>query len=408
MQVVSVITGQANRAVFALGMLIMVTSMQRPIYACAADWALTPAVSMNIINDDNLFLATQNKTSTWESEMGVSLGLSRKMENNSLELTQRVVGRHYDYQPALDRNDGYTSLQYGYNAERCSLDVKGTYARESTLTSELADTGIVQVVRKVTQSTISPQFSYQMTPRSTLKLIYDSLDKSYDALVTEFSPYKTQAGSVNYTYALDETLQLQANATRSDVDIPDGAYGYPGLSLQTKTDNFQLGFTYTYAEDINMSVLYGKRSSHDEIKYLGYLLFPATNSNGSTYNIVLSRTLTRGTVRLQLTRDYSPAGTGVVYETDNATLGMQYSFDERNSINLDVTYLNQKPGASSYSAVQRTYYSFQPGYTWQVAENWSLHAYYRYVHQKYDISADAAESNSVSLSMAYTWPYYHF
>lgn len=408
MQVASVKNGQAKLIFIALSVPIVIMSIQKPNNACAADWALTPAVSLNIINDDNLFLATQNKTSTWESVIDTSVGLSRNTENNNIMINERLAARHYDYMPALDRNDSYTSLLYGYDAERYTFRINGAYAQESTLTSELVDTGVVQVVRTVNQKTLSPQLNYQMSPRSTLKMSFDYLDKKYDAPITEFSPYTTHATTVNYAYALDETVNLQANVTRSNVDIPDGAYGYQGLSLLTKSNNYQLGFTYNYAENIDLSVLYGERSSEDEIKYLGYLLFPASHSKGSTYNVVLRKSLASGSVKFQLSRDYSPAGTGVVYETDNATLGMQFLIDERNSINLDITYLNQKPGSSSYSAVQRTYYSIQPGYSWQVAENWSLHAYYRYVHQKYDISADAAESNSVSLSMAYTWPYYHF
>ncbi|MBI3560689.1 MAG: hypothetical protein HY080_03085 [Gammaproteobacteria bacterium] len=373
----------------------------------AADWAFIPTVDLQAVYDDNLFLTTQNVTKTWSSVIAASVDLSRKMENTSLDLTDKIASRHYDYNTMLDRNDNYITLAYAYNGERYAINANGAYASESTLTSELADTGYISVVRKVKQSTLSPSFTYQLSQHSAMQLSYDYLKKNYDAPITEFADYTNQITSANYSYSLTESLQLQAIATRSEVDIPEGAYGFVGASLSTKTDNYQAGLSYDYAEDIVLSALYGKRTSLDELKYLGYLLGTA-KSEGSTYNVSLTKTLDRATIKFQVTRDYSPAGNGVVYDTDRATVNLQYHVTDRNSVGLDIVYTNQKPGASRFITVHRTYYSVQPGYTWQVSENWSLNAYYRYSYQKYNTDTDAAKSNLISLSMSYVWPYYHF
>lgn len=403
----TVVPHRGVRITVAISIVVIGVNVIRANEVTAADWGLTPALSMEMFYDDNLYLTTQNKIDTRGSVVNASFGLSRNLETTSLEINQKLVARHYDYDNNLDRNDGYTNLAYTSSTERLGFSLKGIYSRESTLTSELADTGRVDVVRKVSQTTLSPALNYELSQRSSLRLAIDFLDKNYDAPSTEFADYSVRQASAQYTYILDEPLKLQSVVTRSKVDVPDGAYGYSYISLETQTDNYQLGLIYDYTENINLSLLYGKRESHEEIKISGSLV-SASDSNGATYDIALTKKLMQGSVKLQATRDYSPAGNGVVYETDSANLAMLYRINERHSFNLDATYFDQKPGTAAYGTYHRNYFSIQPGYRWRMSENWSLSTYYRYVHQKYDNNTDAAESKLISVSVAYSWPYFHF
>ncbi len=375
--------------------------------ALAAEWGLTPSVNTQVFYDDNLLLGTQNKIGTWGSVVSASLALSRKMENTSLIFTDRIAARHYDNYDTPDTNDNYMNLSYGYNAERYSLSLNGGYSRESTITSELDDTGRVQVVRKVNQTTLAPSFNYQISPRSSLSVSLSHQEKNYDAPITEFSDYTVDVVNANYSYAVSESTRLQAVLTRSKVDTPDGAFRFVGVGTLSQTDNYQLGLEYQLAENLNISALYGKRDTQQDIEVNGSL-FATETSQGSVYNIAVTKTLARGTLKLQATRDYSPSGNGVVYETDNANLNMQLMLDQRHGLNLDIAYLDRKASSTTFTAIGRKYYRIQPGYYWNMSENWVLSTYYRYSRQQYDDNTAAAESNLVSINLAYSWPYYRF
>jgi hypothetical protein len=387
-------------------MIISATTMAAGVVH-AADWSLTPLVSAEMFYNDNIYMATNSKTDTWGSVLNASLSLKRALETSDFDLSQRMVNRHYGYDNHQDRNDGYTNFAYNDTSERSRFSLAGSYARESTLTSEYTDTGRVDVVRKVNQTTATPTWEYDLSQRGSLTLSGQYTNKNYDAPVTEFADYSTGQASVQYSHAINEPLHVQAVMSRSKVDIPAGAYGIIYAGLITQTDNYQLGFSYDYAENIDFSLLYGKRKSSDEIRFLGTPI-ATFQSEGATYNLTVSKTFEHASAKLNLTRDYSPSGNGVVYETDTATISAQYRLSEISSTNLEFTYLNQKPGTTSYTAVQRTYYSALIGYHRNLNEGWTLGAYYRYANQKFDTIPGNATGNLVSLSLAYAWPYYHF
>lgn len=375
--------------------------------ALAAEWGITPSVNAQVFYDDNILLGTQNKIGTSGSVINAALALSRKLENTSLTFTDRIAVRHYGNYDTPDTNDNYMNLGYGYTAEQYSVSLNGGYSRESTITSELDDTGRVQVVRKVNQTTLAPAFNYQVSPHSSLSVSLSRQDKNYEAAITEFSDYTVDMINVNYSYTVSESTKLQAVLTRSKVDTPDGAFGFIGVSTLSQTNNYQLGLEYQLAEDMNISALYGKRDTRQDIEINGSL-FTTETSQGSVYNIAATKTLTRGTLKLQATRDYSPSGNGVVYETDNVNLNAQYMLKQRHGLSLDIAYLDRQPSSTSFASVGRKYYRIQPGYYWNMSENWVFSTYYRYSKQKYDDNTVAAESNMISINLAYSWPYYRF
>lgn len=373
----------------------------------AAEWGLTPSVNVQEFHDDNLFLDVQNGLATWGTIVNASLAFSRKMENNSFTLTDRVALRNYDDNESLDSTDNYLNVNYGYNAERYTAGFYGDSNRESTTTSEIEDTGRLNAVYRVNQKTLQPTFSYLASPSATLGLTYTYQDKDYEAPISEFSDYTAQTLSANYSHSISDNTKLQAVLARSLVDTPDGAYGLAGVSLLTATTNFQLGFDYQQAENMHFSVLYGQRDSRQDVESGGITLL-TDYSRGSVYNIVFTKTLERGELKLTATRDYTPSGDGTVNETDRANLSMRFMLKERHSMNLAVDYIDSKTSTTPISSYGRQYYRIQPGYTWSITESWALSGFYRYSKQRYDYNTEAADSNMVSVSIAYVWPYHLF
>ena len=213
-----------------------------------------------------------NPRSSFLARLDARLNANRSTENSDLGVYARIGGTRYLDESDLDNTRGEAVVDFGYRLERHRFDLAAGVDSQSTLYSEVATTGLVQVNRQRNSWTLDGGWSYRPTERSSvavdvgyLNVFYDVREYRYrENLPTSSSRPLISAGSfrlterralvgrVNYgRYDAQETLTNQmttlvsfsAGTTRS----PSGRRFRPqaGLRRTEQTREFASGADVT-------------------------------------------------------------------------------------------------------------------------------------------------------------------
>jgi len=129
-----------------------------------------------------------------------------------------------------------------------------------------------------------------------------------------------------------------------------------------------------------------------------------SSGTGALFYASLEKDLERTSFAGTLSKIVSPSGSGQLNESDRLMVKMRRELTALMDFSLEVNGIRNKSGTGGVSSTDRKYYSILPALHWRLSRWWRVAASYRYIRQKYDNSATAAESNRAMVSVAYTWP----
>ena len=367
--------------------------------AYAEQWQFEPTANLETGYDDNVRL-TSSSDAEAAPHVNLDAGIRaiRMTEVSDVRFALGLAGNWYSGVSDLDNTSGFAGLDLGYRLERHTLSLGLSLASESTLTSEVATTGLVQVNRQQNTFTVGPAWSYLLSERARLNLAANYQQVYYED-VQDLPLYNYRLGSVDFSgsYSYTERLALTGR-------ISYGRYETQGPTNDYENVDLMGGANYQLSATTSLSALFGLRRTEATIEDVDQST-NTQNSSGPTYALRFSKSFEAGGgLSLEARRDLMPSGSAEVLDTTGLAANLDVRFRPRWQFLLAATaYRNRQPDGDS-GIDDRTYASVEPGIGYVIDESWRLAASYRFRWEDRNELDSNAVSNAIYLSLNWTRP----
>ncbi|NEV60737.1 outer membrane beta-barrel protein [Thiorhodococcus minor] len=374
-----------------LGLLIPLST-----WVHAEQWYVEPRASLQAFYDDNVRLSVASPVSSSGGTATGEVEAGRRSEISDIGLSAKVIARRYADASDLDETDsalGFTSA-YQWGLSRFGLDASFDY--DSTLTSEIATSGLVQVNKRRERVLVSPSWTYNLGSRAQARAGASYQEITYEdvELIPLFN-YSFATADLTLTYGLSERATLFGRASYAKYDADQ---------VDTTSDSVgaEVGASYALSETLALTTYAGLRNTKAETPTL--LGTEETENSGPLFQLELKKTFDRGQLRVSADRSVVPSSSGTLLDTTALAASVDYELAPRWKFLFSARgYRNRTPDGES-SGYDRDYFSFSPGIRHKLTRSLSVDLSYRYRWQEYDSRDKDAVSNAVFLSLRYSMP----
>lgn len=373
----------------AIGALVvlMVNLLTAPLQA--AEWSVQPALTWLAQYQDNLYMSSEIQRSVTSTTLDGRLDVTSEGEVASIQFAPHISATQY--QP--ERQLSYTS--YGLDLvgtrdfEYSRFQVRGSLARESTLTSELTDTGFIQDHKWLRALSLAPSWEIDTSESGRARFGFSYVRHAYDgAENTPLAGYDVRSLDYTYTRTHGERLASDYTATLSRLMAP--------RSDTTNDDGrFNVGLNYDASENLSAAASVGGHRFHNR---------NGANSlwrSGAVMRLQLALTQEFGVITSSLSRTVEPSGYGLFLQRDVMSIDIQRQIGEQWSGALSLQLNRDHEFVQSRGDANRRYSLFSWRLAHQIGENLSVNGSVSYRRQRYDLADTRAEGSSVVLQVVY-------
>ena len=173
--------------------------------AHAAEWSMESSVALRTEYDDNIELTAGSHPTVWGILLAPEIKFSGATETLNVTGGLRASVNRYFGESGLDDIDHALTLRSSYKAERDVFGLDIDSVRDSTLVSELLETGVVQARRLRDRLAANPSWRRHLTEAMALTASYSYTDVRYaDTNNTSLIDYRDQQATVGVQWNPDE------------------------------------------------------------------------------------------------------------------------------------------------------------------------------------------------------------
>lgn len=365
----------------------------------AQQWQIRPNANVELGYDDNVRTSEASQQGSFVTRARAGMRAIRSTESTNLAMAAGVSLNGFADAADLDNTTGLLGIDWAYDAERNRFGLNLSFDTQSTLTSELATTGLTQINKQRYQLGVRPSWSYSISERSSLSVALSYTDVIYED-VDEIPLFNYRQGNLTLggSYRLSERAGLNVN-------LVYGRYDAEGVTNETENLSAQLGADYLLSETMRLAFLIGLRRTEATSTDLTGLSV-TESSSGPSYRISFSKQLASGgSLSAQAVREVVPSGSAEVLDTTSLTFGFSHPFSERwrLSANATANHNRQAGGEASLSDRQSATGRLSVSYT--ISEDWRLSASYSHRWQQRDELQGKAHANAIFLTLAWSRPW---
>ncbi len=387
-----------------------------PLVSVALEWSAAPSVTAGAAVNDNITLVTGPHDTVWSSSLAPQLTLGASSEQSTLSGQAQLNRIDYSGHSLPSHTDGLLNLAFTRQYETSQLSLNGNITHDSTMESELMQTGLVTTFALRTARTFAPSWAYSITERDTLNLGYNYLDVSYGNVANSayLMNYSQKTPSITFSHAFTEKNKFNLSLDYSDYQTLSPA-SLTASQYKATTTSAQMGFSRDFTENLNLSAMAGLQKTNSTTTSLGCLPFfplqcfavPATSASretGSLFSVNLQQTLESSQLTALLSRTLQPTGFGGLAQTDqlSGNYGSKLTPTLNSSLAMSI-YKTQYNNVSS-SAFNSRYYTITPTLSWTITQWWSANASYTRSTAQYGTAGSQISSNAINMTVTYTWP----
>ena len=214
--------------------------------SAAFELSWQPQLRIGTRATDNLRTAINDREAAWGFDMGGGLQLDLASASLSSRVSPAFNFRRFAIGEGADADEYEvrTSTEWSV-VKRVTASLAFDYIRDSTLSTELTDTGRQTAVANRDTINVAPSLDILLTPRTTLNLGFYYSDVQFQQLPgTPFSNYDFKQVNGTITHALSERLSIFSNAYASEFRTPSRG----GKSL---TYGGMGGASYRFSESLD-------------------------------------------------------------------------------------------------------------------------------------------------------------
>jgi len=281
----------------------------------AQEWQVRPNANLELGYDDNVRTTTEAGQGSFVSRARAGLRAIRATENTNLGLAAGLGLNGFADAADLDNTSGFLGLDSAYRGERNQLRLNASFDTQSTLTSEVATTGLTQINAQRYQIGVRPSWTHLVSERASVSLGLSYTNAFYDD-VGEVPLYDYWQGGMTLggTYRLSERGGLNLNLDYS-------RYEAQGPTNETDNMGAQVGVDYLISETLSLAFLVGLRRTDATYAAPGAVTV-TDESTGPSYRIRLSQRLASGGgFNVEAAREMVPSGSSELLDTTSLLLG---------------------------------------------------------------------------------------
>jgi hypothetical protein len=404
-----------------------------PSTAIAQDVTFVPSIDIRGEYDNNVLFSRVYKTKDFLTTVKPAFTWDYATELLDLKSNAAVDIFRYMDETDLDTENQNYGLDGKYQiAERLSLSGNCSYVKDTTLESELAQTGLLSPRQERKRYGGGGGFTYQISEISDVVVDYShsktdyefesSMDNDFDSIALSFNHrLGNQLDMLTFRpyYSWYDGTRIN-NYILSVLSKQNLFNNNPVLS-QVKVNNygFSFGWFHPFSETFSITAFGGVRytknkyiycerlfETFDDIFNLRFNKLDLTDSNwGGTADISLKKTGETYTTSLGYNRDLSYTSTGEPIDTDNIHFGVDKRLTERLGANLSGSlYFTKSQGTNN--ATNERYFSISPSLYYNLTEYHSLSLGYNYEQSlnKILVTDQKADRNRVWLALQFKFP----
>ena len=329
---------------------------------------------------------------------------------------------------SLDREDYHGDLFGFYNTLRNNWGLRLDYTKDSTLDSQLEETGLVSDRVTRHRYIFNPTWSRILTQRIRLDANYSYNQVDYsNNFQARLSDYKYQRVSTGLVYELSERDSLTLQAAYADFD--------PEFGADSETASLQAGYSREFNETLRASIFAGGRrtkTNGDETIPSGFCVgsnpgaqFPecpggipvvtgfntngiSDTSTGSIFSADITKDWQTASITMSLSRQVTPTGFGDLIDKKRAKVVGRKRLSRLLTSSLSIEYFKTE-GVNTESdvtsrRVDRELFRIIPHLRWRLTREWDLGASYEYTRQDRKNSENDAKRHAAYLTLTYRWP----
>ena len=388
----------------------LLSGIGQTIYA--AEWKIAPLISSRVGYNDNLRLNTSDKISTAEITFSPSARFSVDTPTSGISGNLALDFRRYEADSDLNDDNASLEIASFHNTERSRAGLALDFIQDTTLDSQLEETGIVFERIRRQRANISPSWSYSISERTRFTTTYKYSDVVYkNADNTGFVDFTQNSLQASLTRIVNERSIASLTLSRFMTDNEN--------DIQSINTNLQTGASYRFSETLSTSLFIGIRrteveySQNSEIPIrsgntiIGSFLVASNISNsdwGTTYNASINKSFSQGEMSLSASRSISNDINGQPIEVTRIQTVSSYRFTAILTASLNLELYNGETNNSIGNNLNRDYYVIEPKFRWSPKKFWSFSGSYRYTKQTLDANSDDITQNAAYLTLTYRWP----
>jgi hypothetical protein len=375
--------------------------------AVATDYHFNPRLELAGGYDDNANLAVTgvNEIASSEAMVDARVELVARELNWAWHVTPEARGTWYPNHSHLDSNGEFLYLNGERRGERYTLSLNGYGASQSLLTSYLPTANIgsglgipepgttLVIPGSIRQNLgyLTPSYTFEMTPRSSLELTAGYTDATYS--------HELQGGYVGYQNVTGAAGLLLAASLTGGLTLRASAANFrPGLGLTTDTYGAEAQWDGKFSATKQYYLRIGAGRTNFSGSVAGAPGVSSTTNWTGGAGTQWTYSLTE--IFVDATRNVAPTAQGYAVIQDQLRLRLARRFTPRFAGFLGVRSIYDDPlrGAVAPTVRAQHYNYGTMGFEWRVRREFSVIGAYEFTAYRYGPSGQA---NSIQLSLVY-------
>lgn len=366
----------------ALGLGCMATAVAPPVRA--AEWSVAPTITVGSDDDSNrLLIPDATADQSWW--LFSNAQFQRSTDTTQLSITPQVRWEHFDSADLGDIVDRDLSGAFSWTQERGSFQLTAASLDDSTVTTELTETGLASgdTHRRTEEASVSE--NYGETERTALVFQAAYMDVSYYGALTGdlalLDGYRYPTASLGERFFLSDDTSLTASAFADEL-----LARVPANDSREAGGQLELTHTFSPSTQIDVSAGGSARTLRTEIVSDGSVSLGNESSTGTVASADITHTAELGNITLSYSRQLVPYGTGVLAEREQYQLLGTYNLTEKVDISASVLRIENNQSIVLLGIGRRSYTGTALGLDWRPLEAWKLRA-----------EADTMQSQTIGL-----------
>jgi hypothetical protein len=368
-----------------------------PVRAPAAEWTVEPLVNLTYEVNDNRALTTGPHDTVHGFMADVSAKGVLRSETSEWSLTPRYFGSRYrgDEANDFDADDGYLDGRYLWNGPRDQFSIAANGARNTTLTTEASDVGLVDVRVPRDAWGVRPSWQHRLNEVTSTRI-----GASHDRVAYE------DGGSnrlVDYVYQTADISLLHDWTPRWRLGATLYAAHLDASEINSESDNRGLMFSaeYRYSEATSLGARGGYRRTDFEVRGAPGVAREG-HDNGGVAGLTFRHEGERTRVDADVDHSVNSSGFGFLVKTLQLKLGITDRITARTSLIGDVLAFRNRAVDDRVTSDDRDYYRITGGVAYRVTPWWSLRGTLSYTRQEFVNASQAANAHAAFLTLSYS------
>ena len=361
--------------------------LSTPLSALAAKITIVPFIQIRGEYNDNIAFSRTDKKDDYITT--ATPGVTFNYETELLNVRSNVSVDILRYLDETDRNteNQHFELDIGYLLqEKIRTSGSFSYPKDTTLESELTETGLVTVLADRQRYDAGGGLSYQLSELSDIGLNYMHREFKYDWS----GNVDYDSDNLDFTYRRSFNNQLdvftfrpyysRTSSEASEVDTYGTSFGLRHIFTETLTFNSSLGGRYT---KILYSLVQPEIISDPSLDPPFRVAFREVEQREKTWgwvvDISLIRTGETSSTTIGYNRDLSYSAFGEPTELDRIYCNTRKRLTERFGVGFSGSFSFTK-SEGEFDDTDRRHFDLRPSLNYQLAEDHSLRLFYNYSH----------------------------